>query len=585
MPPLSPLDRASATELFLRVVGNSGIDLQTEQDAVDDVVALCGGLPLALRIAGAQRVHDHPRPTAELARRLARQGPEGFSYGELSVARTIGAGFDRLGEDARQLFLKLGVVPLSSFGLWTAAALSSGTDEDAAAALSQLAATHMVELAEPGVRYRFHELTRDYAARRARGEYRGDPDALLIQAYQALLTLARRAHVALYGGDFEVVHCDVPDWEAPEAVLAEIDEAPLDWFERERLNIRAAVSHCAALGLIGICWDLAVSSHEFYTVRGYFDDWYATHEVALRACRAARDLCGEGVVLACLGQPALVSSRRTGVSGLTELQRSVDLLAECHDRHGQAIALRTLANALRRRGHLARPLALFIEALAHYEASGDVVGRWLTLRYIGHTHLDRGDYGEALHVLEAAERAAEELGEQRLVAQTRYWIGQTSLALGDLPGAAAAFNVVLGVYGEPASTGHAYALHGLGQIAQRTGAFADAEQYLVLAAKLARDGADAGLEGRAYLSIAELHAVQGRSEKRLSALKQAVTCFAGAGAAYLQARALAALARAYEESGDWDRARLAWTRVDDLYTEMALPTEDRVYRQPPRPAR
>ena len=96
---------------------------QDDLDAVDQVVALCGGLPLALRIAGALRVHDHPRPTAELASRLARQGPAAFAYGELNVARTIGAGFERLDDGARQLFLGLGLLPLPGFGLWTAAAL------------------------------------------------------------------------------------------------------------------------------------------------------------------------------------------------------------------------------------------------------------------------------------------------------------------------------------------------------------------------------------------------------------------------------------------------------------------------------
>ena len=108
------------------------------------------------------------------------------------------------------------------------------------------------------------------------------------------------------------MHSDVPDWDAPPEALAEVDAEPLDWFEKERPNIRAAVEHCAELGLTGICWDLAVSAHEFYTVRGYFDDWCATHAVALEACRRAGDRHGEGIVLACRNQPALVASRRVG---------------------------------------------------------------------------------------------------------------------------------------------------------------------------------------------------------------------------------------------------------------------------------
>jgi DNA-binding SARP family transcriptional activator len=582
MPPLEPLGRPAATDLFLRVAENSGINLRTEMDAVDRVVALCGGLPLALRIAAALRVHDHPRPTAELAARLARQGPEAFTYGEFSLARSIGAGYDRLDDEARRLFLDLGLLRLPSFGLWTAAALCGGTGSDAAAALSQLSARCMINPTESGARYRFHDLTREYAARRALAEYPdADRSAVLDRAYRALLTLTRRAHADLYGGDFEVVHCAVPDWDAPRAVLAEVDEAPLEWFENERLNIRAAVSHCAEIGLAGICWDLAVSGHEFYTLRNYFDDWYLTHAAALRACREAGDVRGEGVVLACLGQPALVASRRAGVSGLPELEQSAGLLARCGDRHGQAIALRTLANALRRRGHLTRPLALFGEALAHYEASGDTVGWWLTLRYIGKTHLDRGSYDEALHVLQTAEAAASQFGKPRLLAQTRYWIGETCLAAGDVAGATAAFTSVLEAYREPVGTGHAYAVHGLGGVALRAGAFGDAERYLSCAAELAREGSDAVLEGRARLSAAELYAALGQPGQRISALERAIACFAGCGAAFLQAQALATLAAAYEESENYDGARAAWAHVEDLYQDMALPEEDRIYRRPP----
>jgi DNA-binding SARP family transcriptional activator/tetratricopeptide (TPR) repeat protein len=587
VPPLSPLSGAAARELFLLVCDNSGISLRAELDAVNRVVALCGGLPLALRIAGALRVHDHPQPTAELAARLARQGPDGFTYGELSVARTIGAGFDRLDDDARQLFLDFGLLQLPSFGLWTAAALGRGTGTEAAAALSQLAARQMLELAEPQVRYSFHELTREYAARRARAGYQSAADrrAVLARVYGALLTLARRAHARLYGGDFEVVHSDVPYWDAPPGVLAEVDADPVAWFEKERLNIRAAVSHCAEAGLTGICWDLAVSAHEFYTLGGYFDDWHATHRAALRACRAAGDRRGEGVVLACLGQPALVASRHEGVSGPAELERAASLLAECHERHGQAIALRTLANALRRRGQLARPLELFQAALGHYEASGDTVGRWQTLRYIGQALLDLGRHDEALSVLGTAEIAAGDFGERRLIAQTRYWIGRVRLAVGDLAGARAAFSAVLEVYAEPAGTGHAYAVLGLAGVAQRTGDFTEAARYVALAADLAHDGADAVLEGRAHLSAAELHTALGQQQDRLAALQQAVACFAGCGAVYLQAKALGTLASAQEEAGNGLAARAAWADVAGLYREMELPEEDRIYREQLPPSR
>jgi tetratricopeptide (TPR) repeat protein len=367
-------------------------------------------------------------------------------------------------------------------------------------------------------------------------------------------------------------------------VLAEVDRAPLDWFEKERTNIRAAVQHCAELGLTDICWDLAGSAHEFYTIGGYFDDWYATGSAALRACRDAGDARGEGVMLACLGQPALIASRTAGaVSGVPELRRAVDLLTGCGERHGRAIALRTLANALRRLGHLAQPLDLFQRAREDYGVSGDTVGQWQATRFIAQTHLDLGHPGEALRALRSAEQLTVEvpergpLGRQRLLAQTWYWTGQACLADGDLDAAEAAFTAVLDGYPEPRGLGHAYATHGLGDLARHAGRFDEADRYLDVAGNLARDGADAVLVGRVLLSVAALRAAQGEGGPQTEALERAEECFAGCGAAYLQIRALAALAASER---DPEAAAAAWDRVDAIYTQSGVPAEDRLHRRP-----
>lgn len=436
----------------------------------------------------------------------------------------------------------------------------------------------MIESDQPAMRYRFHDLTREYARRRALAGYPGDRDAIPGRVYRALLTLVRRTHARLYGGDFEVVHSGDPGWDAPPEVLAEVDADPLAWFDKERANIRAAVEHCAELGLTDICWDLAVSSHECYTLREYFDDWYATHAVALDACRRAGDRHGEGMVLAIRNQPALVASRRAGdaAAGLAELERAVRLLDGCGDRHGQAIALRTLANALRRQGHLTRPLALFREALTRYTASGDTVGQWLTLRFIGHAHLDRGDHEAALAMLEQAQAVADELGGGRLIAQTRYWIGRVCLAMGDIDGAQAAFGVVSDVYAEAGGVGRAYAVHGMGEVAWRRGAYAAADSFFAEALSLVGDGTDAILESRVYLSVAALHGAQGQTAQQLAALGRAAAAAAGCGAAYLEIRAQAGLAQVLAERGDEAAARQARNRIEELYEAAGVPGQDRI---------
>jgi tetratricopeptide (TPR) repeat protein/DNA-binding SARP family transcriptional activator len=572
LPTLEPLADIEAADLYGRVVGRSGIDARKEPAATRRIVELCSGLPLALCVAGALRARDHSRTGAELAERLSHQRPEAFVYNERSVARSIGAGFERLDRYAQLLFLGLGLLRLPDFGVWTAAAVLDGTGADPAESLLLLASWQMLQPAASGMRFAFHDLTRDYARRRAETAYPTGEQRRAVQerVYAALLTLTRRAHRGLYGGDFEVVHGDVPDWAAPAAVLAELDRSPIAWYELERAGIRAAVAHTAALGLTETCWDLAVSAHEFYTIRRYHDDWHATHQTALAACRAAGDRRGEAAVLVALGQPTLAAGRGTGVPTPEDLHRAAGLFAAGKDRHGEAIALRTLANTLLRRGGPAAALDLFEQALAGYTDSGDTVGRWQTLRFIGQTHLDLGRVDRALSALEDAERVAATL-PARLLAQTRYWIGRARVAAGDLDRARADFAAVLALIGDTENSGSAHATYGLGDVARRSGDRPEAERHLQEAAELAHGAGDSALEGRAYLTLADLYQEDGQPDRQIRTLTRAVAVLRGSDAALLQATALNALGDAQAAAGAVVAARTAWTDAGRLYTAMGRP--------------
>lgn len=287
-------------------------------------------------------------------------------------------------------------------------------------------------------------------------------------------------------------------------------------------------------------------------------------------------------MLVSLGQPTLVASRRSGsVSGLAELQQAIDILADCEDEHGLAIAERTLANALRRRGRLARPLALFEQALARYTEFGDALGRWQTLRFIGQTHLDRGAPDEALATLALAEAATVGLEGPRPLAQTRYWMGQAHLATGDLKAAEQAFRFVLDAFATGRGPGRAYALHGLGEVALRSGDLATAAEHLGEAARIAQEANDTTVDGRVSLTLADLYRALGSPAARVAALECAVTCFEGGDAVYYELKALGALSRAEAGRGNRDAASVAWTRVESLYAEMDLPPEDRIHRPLP----
>jgi DNA-binding SARP family transcriptional activator/tetratricopeptide (TPR) repeat protein len=585
LPTVQVLTREDATELLLAVVHRSRIELTATAPGLAQVVSLCAGLPLALRIAASQYVRDHPRPLDDLVDRLSRHGTNATDYGPRSVARSIGAGFDRLDDAARRLFLGLGLTRLVEFELWTAAAVLDDIGEPVTA-LTQLVDYHLVEPAGGGDRYRFHDLTRDYAHRRAGREIDAANRArILVRTYGALLGLARAAHRKIVGGDFEVVHCATPDWVPPAGVAVPADDgSAFDWFERERTNIRAGVTHCADLarntprpGLTDLCWDLAFTAHEFYAIRRYYDDWHATHTIALQACRDAGDLRGEALMLVGLGQPTLVASRPAGgISGPVQLERAIALLTDCGDRHGLAIAERTLANALRRRGQLAAPLELFTRALEHYQGSADLLGQWQTLRFLGQTHLHRRDISRALAYLTRAEKAAKQLGPTYAVAQTSYWKGQAHLAAGDVGAAALAFQALFDTYQASAGgTGYGYAVHAHGQLALAKGELVGAVEHLAQAAEVAVEVGDASLEGRVRTSLADAYDGLGRAAERLAELARAAGCFAGSDAVYLHATTLAALAKAWQDAGEHEAAQAARHRLQRLLEQTGLTEQDR----------
>ena len=580
---LETLSNEDATRLFLWAVRRGDVPEPDDEEAVAAIVALCGGLPLALRICAALTVQQAGRPMRELVDDLRRHGTRAFTYRDQSVAAAIGASVARLDDGARLLFLGLGLLRLPDFGLWTAAAILDGTGFDPGLALARLVAAYLVQPVQTGAgtdglpRYQFHDLTRDYASREAEQRLAGDLTRIPEQVLRALLTLTRRAQRTLVGGDFEVVHSEIPDCDIPAPALAEVDRSGYAWFAAERRNLRAAISQAAELGLADACWDLAISAHEYYGIALHTDDWFTTSTIALQACREAGNRRGEAAMLTSLGQPGLVAGRPSGtVSGVDELERAVALFTEAGDQHGRAIALRTLGNCLRRRGQLARPLALFQESLPLYESAGDLMGVRQVLRYIAQTYLDQGELSHALEFLVRARDAdSGGAGWQGTAAQVSYWAGMVQLELDRVEAAEKEFAEVVRL--APEGLGSAYAEHGMGETARRRGDLAEAVARLQRAARLAQEAPDAGLEGRVSLSLAAVYQQLGDWDAQLRELEKAVRCFADGGWIPRQAAALAALAKAHEEHGDVSVTAGIWNRIRELYDGVDVPAQDRVY--------
>ncbi|GAA1974400.1 AfsR/SARP family transcriptional regulator [Kitasatospora viridis] len=187
------LTSQEALQLFGAIAGQHRVE--AEPEAAMAVVASCGFLPLAVRIAAA-RLASRPRWTvADLARRLAdqRRRLDELQLGNLAVETTLGLGYGQLSPAEARAFRLLALVDCPDLPLSAVAALL-GTSEDEAERIAEaLVEANMLECFTPG-RYRYHDLLRLFAQKqREKIADLADTQAALLRLLALLVSTARNA--------------------------------------------------------------------------------------------------------------------------------------------------------------------------------------------------------------------------------------------------------------------------------------------------------------------------------------------------------------------------------------------------------
>ncbi|UYQ62749.1 AfsR/SARP family transcriptional regulator [Streptomyces peucetius] len=159
---LDVMSPEEALQLFTRIVGAERVG--AERKAALDVVAACGFLPLAIRIAASRLAARRTWTVSVLAAKLAdeRRRLDELQAGDLAVKATFELGYGQLEPAQARAFRLLGLADGPDISLAAAAAvlnLSLHATEDL---LEALVDTSLLESAAPG-RYRYHDLVRLFA--------------------------------------------------------------------------------------------------------------------------------------------------------------------------------------------------------------------------------------------------------------------------------------------------------------------------------------------------------------------------------------------------------------------------------------
>jgi tetratricopeptide (TPR) repeat protein len=396
---VGPLPRDVAVSMLSAAVGDGRV--AEEREPSEDLVALCGCLPIAIRVAAARllvrsrwsvrRIRDE---LAAEQSRLARLSPSG----ELSVQACFDLSYKMLTPAAAALYRRLSLHPDGEFGAEVASAAVSG---DPTALLESLLEASLLD--EPVEdRYVFHNILRLHAQQRLREEESvAEVQATLRRIAEWYLATARNADEVLtpYRERLPYVHSSPP---LRVRSFGGRDEA-LAWLEFELPNLIAVSRTLMNNGFAELAWHIADALWPLFLLRKHYRDRLAMDELGVEAALAWGNRFAEADMRKRLGRACTTAGRHEQAE--REYATSMRLWDELGDQRALCDTGRSFARLFWDTGRLE-------EARAQYERVAAAAENLGAPRLLGLTLVN---LGLLLLELDRADKALPILGRARSI--------------------------------------------------------------------------------------------------------------------------------------------------------------------------
>jgi tetratricopeptide (TPR) repeat protein len=459
---------AEAVDLLARRL--SAARVAAEPEAVQEIVARCAGLPLALSIVAARAVARSGASLAELAAELRPAGGlDALNAGDAAsdIRAVFSWSYRVLSPSAARLFRLLGLHPGPNLGIAGAASLAGLPVSGVGAPLAELIQAHL--LSDPGRgRYALHDLLRAYAGEQACADGAGtdDSDRALRRVLDHYLHTAHAASMLLFPHRDPIV-LRQSDPAAVQVEFGDADEA-MAWFTTEHAVLVSAVRCAVDAELDTHAWQLAWALSPFLDMQGHLHDWAATHEIGLAAASRRRDRVGQALMHMSLGC-AHIRWARFDLSQ-EHLTQALDLYRELDDSLGQARTHGNLAWVAQSQGDLRHALRHAEQALALFLTVGHRAGQAQALNGVGWFRAQVGDYRQALGYCQRAVELLQELGHRGEEARAWDSLGYAHHRLGEYPQAIRCYHRAIDLARETGDRwSEADDLHGLGDVQRDAG--------------------------------------------------------------------------------------------------------------------
>jgi tetratricopeptide (TPR) repeat protein len=517
---LDALAAGTALDLLSTIVGAGRI--QAEQGAAARLVELCGGLPLAIRVAGARLAAKTHWSIAHLVARLAdeRLRLDEPTYRHLEVRASIALSYHEVDPAARGLLRLLGLVDFTDLPSWAAARLSGTSVAEAEEILERLVDARLAGIAgvdQTGqTRYRLHDLVRLFAREQAHLEESEQGRAAALERMLATW-LGTIELVCERAGSHSWPRGDAPRL-APEPSVDIAD--PLRWFDAERLHIPSVLRLAADAPNPDLCWELALGTSNLFHVRNDFQGAIGCLEQGLAYARKAGNQRAQTMLLIQIGQFEYRRQRFEQAGGA--LARARLLAQELAEPRLCGLVTLSLGTLNLFQARYQESLAYYRQAHELLAAVEDPIGVETT-RGIGSVLLRLGHPDQAEPYLAEAMAFARRLDNVRVLRTTLHAWAELRLRQGRLDEAEAAFSEVLRLKTIRDELVHQVrALYGLGRVRVQQGRGRVAAKMLSRAAWIAVELGLTDFEAGALASLAEAHVQFGEVAQAVAFADRAV---------------------------------------------------------------
>ncbi|CAM5560980.1 hypothetical protein SXANM310S_00952 [Streptomyces xanthochromogenes] len=406
---------------FLRNTVGAGV-VDGDISSARTVGAMCGHLPLALRIAGNRlRTATMTELVEELADQRNRLGA--LEAGDLAVRAAFNLSFRNLGKIARNSLKRLSLVPGGDFGTSLCAALNDSDERSARSVLRKLSEANLIEASPRAGRYRFHDLIRLYAQEQFEGDSHKKTAAASSRMLDWLSYSALKANLTLNG---QIGRFEFPS--VPVAEISSIEEAAA-WIADEAANASATIDLLLKSSDPDRAKALATQLSLACEVVG---DWQAWEDVVNRAIPITESHPDP------LFDVSILSSKANLLRYRREFQPALNLASRIYPRAQEAQNKMLIANAAKLLGCLrmdvgdaAGALPLLEESLSLNRELGlnHEIGK--ALYNLGTVHRASGHAHEAIEHFEQDLEICIEADDMSGAAETMNTLALTHMEIGE----------------------------------------------------------------------------------------------------------------------------------------------------------